>query len=58
MSNSIFRVIIFWQAAMMLLVSIIWFIKDDQDKWFERWSTGLILLALWSIMNHLKKPND
>ena len=58
MRNSTIRILIFWQAVTMLLASIVWFIKDDQDEWFERWSTGIILLAMYGIMKHLQKSSN
>lgn len=58
MGNSMIRILIFWQAITMLLVSGIWFIKDDLDKWFERWSIGIILLSMYGIMKHIQKPSN
>jgi hypothetical protein len=58
MKNSMIRILIFWQAVTMLLASILWFINDDLDKWFERWSMGLILFGIYGIMKHIQKPNN
>ena len=58
MNNSMIRAMIFSQVIIMLLTSTIWLIKDDQDKWFSRFSIALILFGIYGIMNHLKKPND
>ena len=52
------RIIILSQAVIMLLSSIVWFIKDDNEKWFERWVMGLILFGIYGIMKHIQKPND
>lgn len=58
MKNGVIRTVIFWQAIIILTSGIIWAIKDDHDKWFERWTVGLILFSMYGIMKHLENPNN
>ena len=47
------RVVILVQAITFLFNSMVWFIKDDLDKWFTRWALGMLLLSAWGIMRHI-----
>lgn len=47
------RVVILVQAITFLFNSMVWFIKDDLDKWFTRWALGMLLLSAWGIMKHI-----
>lgn len=49
------RVVILVQAITFLFNSIVWFMKDDLDKWFTRWALGMLLLSAWGIMKHLSR---
>ena len=49
------RGVILAQAITFLFNSIVWFMKDDLDKWFSRWALGMLLLSAWGIMKHLSR---
>lgn len=49
------RAVILVQAITFLFSSIVWFMKDDLDKWFSRWALGMLLLSAWGIMKHLSR---
>lgn len=49
------RGVILVQAITFLFNSIVWFMKDDLDKWFTRWALGMLLLSAWGIMKHLSR---
>ena len=51
-SGSGIRTVILVQAITFLLNSLIWFIKDDLDKWVTRLALGMLLLSAWGIMKH------
>ena len=48
------RVVILVQAITFLFNSIVWFMKDDLDKWFTRWALGMLLLSAWGIIKNNK----
>lgn len=54
-SGSGIRLVILSQAITFLFNSIVWFMKDDLDKWFTRWALGMLLLSAWGIMKHLSR---
>ncbi len=54
-SGSGIRVVILVHAITFLFNSIVWFMKDDLDKWFTRWALGMLLLSAWGIMKHLSR---
>ncbi len=49
------RVVILVQAITLLFNSMVFFIKDDLNKWFTRWALGMLLLSAWGIMKHLSR---
>ena len=49
------RTFILVQAITFLFLSMVWFLKDDLDKWFTRWALGMLLLSAWGIMKHLSR---
>ena len=49
------RVVILAQAITFLFNSMVWFVKDDFNKWFTRWALGMLLLSAWGIMKHLSR---
>lgn len=49
------RLVVLVQAIITMFNSVVWFMKDDLDKWFTRWALGMLLLSAWGIMKHLSR---